>query len=528
MVNKFLSQANKKLTVFWAAGLLAGATLVSSMLGLLRERLILANFGVGAEVDAYKVAFTIPDFMFFILVSGALSVTFIPVFSERLHKYNKKSAWELSSSLVNLLAIITFFSSILIIIFAEPLVKYIVAPGLDEQTTFLAVSMMRIIAINPFLFSISSVFTSIQQAVGRFFFYSLAPSLYSMGIIIGVVFLSPHYGIMGVAYGVVIGSIIQLLISTLGLVGLDFDYRSKIFWKNHGFRQVLRLLPPRSLDQGMDYFNNMVETNLASRLSAGAITAYQTAYTLHMVPVTLIGVAISTAAFPQMSERLAQGRPDLLKKELQKIVRVIIWLAMPVAVITYFTRGYLVRLLVATGNPVISSLVGFLVISIFFRALYQIVSRSFYVHQDTKIPLYISFGAISLNIILAITLAHPGMYGVLGLAIAQSVVACVEVVILFIVLSIKYVNLFDAKMCGILWRMVSASGLTMFVTYFMVLLFPLKAKDAGFFSLVPKFGFIVLISLASYVVFSQIFRIDEAKIVVKKISDFVFKAMGLA
>jgi putative peptidoglycan lipid II flippase len=177
MVRKFITRANKKLPVFWAAALLGGATLFANLLGLLRERLILANFGVGAEVDAYKVAFTVPDFMFYILVSGALAVTFIPVFNERLLKGNKKSAWELSSSLVNLLALITCVASILIIIFAEPLVKHVIAPGLDEQTTFLAVSMMRVIAVNPFLFSISSVFTSMQQAVGRFFFYSLAPAL---------------------------------------------------------------------------------------------------------------------------------------------------------------------------------------------------------------------------------------------------------------------------------------------------------------------------------------------------------------
>jgi putative peptidoglycan lipid II flippase len=106
------------------------------------------------------VAFTIPDFMFFVLVSGALSVTFIPVFNERLSKGNKRSAWELSSSLINLMAIATFIASLLIIVFAEPLVKYVVAPGLDESTSNLAVSMMRVIAVNPFLFSISSVLAS--------------------------------------------------------------------------------------------------------------------------------------------------------------------------------------------------------------------------------------------------------------------------------------------------------------------------------------------------------------------------------
>jgi putative peptidoglycan lipid II flippase len=349
-----------------------------------------------------------------------------------------------------------------------------------------------------------------------------------MGIIFGVLFLSPHFGIMGVAYGVVIVSVIQLLASVLGLVGLRFDYRTRIYWRNKGFRRVLHLLPPRSLDQGIDYFNNLVETNLASRLSQGAITAYQTAYTLHLVPVTLIGVAISTAAFPKMSERLAQKRPDLFKKDVQQIVRVIIWLAMPVSVIAYFCRGYLVRLLVATGNPIIASLVGMLVASIFFRALYQIVSRCFYAHQNTRIPLYVSIAAISLNVGLAIWLAKPSVYGVFGLAIAQSIVAAFEVTTLFVVLSFKYVQIFDRTMWHAIWRMVSASGLTALVTYAMIIFFPLRAGDAGFFSLVPKFGLIVVVSLSAYTVFSHIFRLDEAKPVIYKVGRFIFKTIGLS
>lgn len=171
MVKRFLARANRKISFGWAATLLAGSSFIAQLLGLLRDRFLYGGFGLeSSEVAAFKAAFTVPDFMFFILISGALSVTFIPIFNERFVRGNKRSAWELSSSLLNLFAICTFAASILILIFAEPLVKYVVAPGLDEHTTFLAVSMMRIIAVNPLLFSISSVFAAMQQAVGRFFF----------------------------------------------------------------------------------------------------------------------------------------------------------------------------------------------------------------------------------------------------------------------------------------------------------------------------------------------------------------------
>ena len=222
-----------------------------------------------------------------------------------------------------------------------------------KQEPALAVSMMRVIAVNPFLFAIATVIASIQQAVGRFTFYALAPMIYNIGIIIGILVFTNGIelfgvrifegGIMGVALGVVLGSILQLVVSSIGLIGLGFDYRFKIYWQNKGFRKVLSLLPARSLDQGMDYLVGIVETNIASRMAAGTIRAYNQAVTLHMAPINLIGVAISTAAFPEMTKRLSEGRPDLFRNELRKLLRVIIWLSLPVATITFFTRGYLVN-----------------------------------------------------------------------------------------------------------------------------------------------------------------------------------------
>ncbi len=520
-MNSLLRRANKRVPMFWAAGLLAGSTLIANLLGLLRERLLLANFGVGAEVDAYKAAFTIPDFMFFVLTTGALSVTFIPVFNERLGKGNRKSAWELSNSLLNLMATITFFASILIMIFAHPLV-HLVASGLQGYQVDQAAAMMRIIAINPFLFSISSVFSSMQQAVGRFFFFALAPSFYSLGIIVGILALSPRFGIEGVAYGVVIGSVIQLLVSALGLYGMGFRYVPKIYWRNLGFKEVLRLLPARSVDQGIDYFNNIVEINLASRLGAGAITAYQTAYTLHSVPITLIGVAISTAAFPKISDRINQGRPDLFKRDLLRVLRVIVWLALPVAVIAYFGRGYLVRLLAAGGNPVIASLLGLLVVSIFFRSVFHIMSRSFYAQHDTMTPLKISLFAIVLNIVLAISLARESAFGINGLALAQSIVAMLEVVILVGVLWKRYPGFITPEFTGALAKMISAAGFMCIVTYFMIKMLPLNASDRGFASLVPKFGIIVVMSLAVYTAFSSFFRLPEAEPIVSRTKKVLF------
>lgn len=523
-----VARANKKLTLQLAAALLAGSTLLSSLLGLFRDRLFNSMYmpnpqlgfaGYPAGADAYTVAFTIPDFMFFILVSGALSVTFIPVFNQRLGSGNRKSAWELSTSMINFMALISLVASVLIIIFAEPLVRYVVGPGLDEASRGLAVSMMQVIAVNPFLFAIATVVASMQQALGRFTFFALAPTFYNIGIIIGIVFFTKGInlfgwqifegGIMGVALGVVLGAILQLLISCAGLWGMGFDYRFKIHWKNKGFRKVLSLLPARSLDQGIDYINSIVETNLASRMASGSVRAYQQATTLHMVPINLIGVAISTAAFPQMTERLSQGRPDLFKKELQSVLRVIIWIALPVTLVAYFGRGYLVSFVYNGGDYLIASILGVLAIAILFRSIYHIAARSFYAQQDTKTPLYISLVAIGLNITLAVWFTMSLKMGPVGLAWAAAITSFVEVVILFAVMTRRIPGLFDAVFIHAIARMVSAAGFTAAFTYAAAVLFPLGLSDQSFFSAFPKFAIIVAVSATAYLLFSKLFKLEE-------------------
>jgi len=533
-VSVALAKANQKLSIQLAATLLASSSLISALLGLFRDRLLNANYyhTYPVGIDAYTVAFTIPDFMFFLLVSGALSVTFIPVFNERLAGGNKKSAWELSTSMINFMALLTMIASILIIIFADPLVRYMVGPGLDESGRGLAISMMRIIAINPFLFAIASVIASMQQAVGRFTFYALAPTIYNIGIIIGITVFANGInvfgvqvfegGIMGVALGVVLGSIMQLIVSSVGLIGLGFDYQFKIFWRNRGFRQVLRLLPARSFDQGIDYFNGLVETNLASRMAAGTIRAYQQATTLHMVPITLIGVAISTAAFPKMTERLGQGRPDLFKKELQTILRVIIWLALPTAAFAYFTRGYLVHFINNGGDSLMAGILGILTIAILFRSVYHIAARSFYAQQDTKTPLYVSLFTIGLNITLAITFTMVFNMGAMGLAWAQSIVAAVEIFILFAIMQRRISGLIDPPFIGAVIRMLSATGFTSVAAYIGVNIFSLNATDQSFSALFPKFALVGIISAIVYIVCSRIMHLKEVDPILTKVNKLLF------
>ena len=540
-VRSTVTKINQRLNVKLAATILAGSTLLSSLLGFFRDRLLnsaympsengaLAGYPVG--LDAYTAAFMVPDFMFAVLVSGALSVTFIPVFNERWVKGNKQSAWQISSSMINFMALITMAASVLIIIFADPLMKYLIAPGLSESGHALAVSMMQVIAVNPFIFAVAAVIASIQQAVGRFMFCALAPMLYNVGIIIGTVWFTGGVnlfgwqifdgGIMGVALGVVLGSFLQLIVSAVGLAGLGFDYNFKIYWRNKGFRKVLSLLPARSVDQGMDYVVSLVEVNLASRLADGTVRAYQQALTLHMMPINLIGVAISNAAFPQLTGHLGEGRNDLFQKDLRSLLRIVFWMALPVSVVIFFTRGYVVHFIRNTGDPLIAGILGCLVVAILFRTIYHMAARAFYARQDTKTPLYISIFSITLNIILAIVLSMVLKMGAYGLAWAQSTVAVLEVVVLLAVMNRQMPKLFDMTFVRAIFKMILAGIVTGVVCYIAVLIMPFRYHDDSFFSAFPKFVIISLVSFGTYAAASKWLKLPEIDPILARLKKVLF------
>lgn len=530
-----VSLANRKLPIRFAAIVLASSTLVSALLGIFRDRLLnsyyLDTYPTG--IDAYTAAFTIPDFLFFLLTSGALAVSFIPVFNQRLSTGNKKSAWELSSSLLNLMAIMTLVASVLIMIFAEPLVRYIVGPGLDESGTILAINMMRVIAINPFLFSISTILSSIQQALGRFIFYALAPALYNVGILIGIVWFTGGInlfgwqifegGIMGVALGVVFGAVLQVIVSLVGLFGLGFDYEFKINWKNQGFRSVLKLLPARSLDQGIDYVNTLVTTNLSSRMGAGALRSYNQAYSLSQMPVSLIGVAISTAFFPQLTEELGEGKETKYRQTFRTALGTIIWIALPVAVIAFFARDYVVSFIKNGGDPLISSVLATLIISIIANSIFHIAARGFYAHQDTKTPFYVSIGTVGLTIILAIILSIVGC-GVEGLGWAQSIGTMLEVVILIILLQKRSNHkLLDQKFWKNTLRTVFATAITGCVAYSLTKFFPFMASDDSIFMVFPKFCVITIGSLIAYLLAGYFLNLEQVQPIIGRLKKILLK-----
>ncbi|MBQ1563842.1 murein biosynthesis integral membrane protein MurJ [Candidatus Saccharibacteria bacterium] len=530
-----ITAANMKLSIKTASLVLASSTLVSALLGIFRDRLLNSMYydTYPAGLDAYTTAFTVPDFLYFIITSGALSVTFIPILNERLVEKKHKEAWDYCSSLLNFLAILCFIASVLIIVFADPLVRYVVAPGLNESSMALAINMMRVIAINPFLFSISTVFNSVQQAVGRFVFCALAPALYNVGIIIGVLSFTNGInifgwqvfdgGIMGVALGVVLGALLQLVVSVIGLVGLGFNYGFKINWKNKGFRTALKLLPMRSMDQGIDYITGIFNTNLASRMGEQSIRAFQQASSLQGMPVSLIGVAISTAYFSQLSQDAARKDKEIFMRTFRKALRAIAWIAMPVAVFVFFERGYVVNFIKNGGDPKIASVLGSFVVSIFCTSCFHIASRGFYARQDTRTPFTISVVTFIVQSAVMLGLYKMG-FGPEGLAYAVSFGTVFELTGLLIFQNRAMDHkLFTADFWSAIIRIMISSAVAGVACYIMTRLIPLRAANNSFFSTFPKFCIITAVSGVVYLLMCVILRVEEVKPVFAYLKRVLFR-----
>ncbi len=536
-MNRILTRANKRVSLGGAAALLIFVALIGQLLGFLRNRLISTNFTVvdPGSSDAFFVAFQITDFFFYTIAAGALGVAFMPFLADHLQRGDKKGMWELVASLLNLLAIAMGVVAVIIFLFAQPLI-HALFPDLDPEHLHQAVLIMRLLSLNPLLFTLSGVLTSVQQTYGRFFFFAISPLFYNLSIMVSALLFSTApgngggpggLGIVGLGIGALIGGILQLMVSSLGLLGLGFEWKPKILWRSADFKRILRQLPARSIDQGIDSINSIVETNRAHVLAQGSVSYYNYALTLHYVPIMLIGTSIATAAFPRLTERLAQNRSDLFRKDFLSILRTMIWIAMPTIVICFFCRAYLARLLFGQAAPQVALVFGYLTAAIFFRIIYSILSRYFYAQKDTRTPLYVSIFAIALNIVLAFNLARPDNYGIAGLAMAQSFVAVAEVVILLAIMLYRDRKLLNMAFWGGVGRILSVTGFSVQAAFLMISLLPLKITDTGIATLGIKLSAITAVTFLVHLTISSLFGLEEARPVIQKTKAFVLKPISI-
>ena len=528
MINRtrtIMKRATQRQTARSAALVISGAYLLSRLLGLLRDRLLVSHFGRRPELSAYYAAFRLPELLFTLLVSGAFAVAFIPVLTQHLDEEDRTQAWRITSSLLNILVLTTIIGGVLIVIFAGPLTT-VITPGFDKPTHDLTANLTRIMAITPVLFAISSVLGSVQQAVSRFTIFALAGVLYNVGIIAGIILFVNHFGVYGAAYGVVLGVVLQAVLQVMGLHGLGFHYTPMLGFNLSGVRRTLLIMIPRSIDQGIDQINYIIETIIGSTLAPGSITAFTLANNLKNVPLVLIASSITTAVFPQMAARAAKGARTELIAGYVRTARLILFLAIPSAVFCVIGRGYLVRLLYGFGDVDTANTLGWFAGIIVFTSLFLLVSRVFYAMQDTKTPLYLSLVSICFNTVLSVILAHR--YGVMGLSMSASIIAFFDTLVLLYLLNRREGSFGEKAIWRGAWRMGIAGALMTAAMYVSLdKIVPLYAVDKGFTTLAPKFGLLVVVGVATYLIPCYVLKLDEAHSFVARVKDIMVRSTNL-
>ncbi len=345
----------KKINSITIAATLVGlSSLLSRVLGFLRDRILAGQFGAGHDLDIYYAAFRIPDLMFNLLVLGALSAGFIPILTGLIKDSNcgkkdnsNKEAWILSSNILNLLVITLFVISALGAIFAPYLMK-VVTPGFSPENQMLTANVTRIMFLSPIFLGISSVLGGILQSFKRFFIYSLAPIMYNIGIILGALFLAPIWGVYGLAWGVVLGAFLHMGIQLPMAFKIGYRYRPIINLKSKYIRKIGIMMVPRTLTLGISQINLLVITIIASTLAGGSITVFNFANNLHFFPVGVFGISFAIAAFPSLSG-VAFNRPKLIAN-FSSTVRQILFFVVPSTVFLLTLRAQIVRVVLGAGK----------------------------------------------------------------------------------------------------------------------------------------------------------------------------------
>ncbi len=512
-VKNILSRINKRRSISVSAALISLSYLLSRLLGLVRDRLLASNFGLSPQADAYAAAFRIPDLLFTLLVSGAFAVSFIPVFVSFLEKKKIDEAWDVASTLFNLIILFTVGFGIFAFIFAGPLVK-IIAPGFDAERTQLTINLTRIMLVTPLLFGISSVFGAVQQAFQRFILFALASVFYNLGIIFGILFFEPMFSvpIYGVAWGVVAGVALQAIMQAFGVIGLGWKYSLKIRFWDPAVGKVIKLMIPRSLDLGLEQINTIVETAIGSQLAAGSLSSYYFANNLKNVPLGLFGGAIATAIFPTLISAANSKSPHRLKSEIVRTVQLVLFFVIPAAAVAVIMRGYIVRLLLGFGDQTTADVLGWFAGVIVSQSVFFIICRVFYAMEDTKTPLFTSIFTLFLNIALSYAFARE--FGTPGLAMALSLVSTIELAILMILLRRK-IGSYGLKGIMQTGLKIFAASLAMALSMYALIqtLFPLYREDLGWRVLAPKFFLISSVGLVVYGLAAWLLRIREVRVV---------------
>ncbi|NLC77110.1 MAG: murein biosynthesis integral membrane protein MurJ [Clostridia bacterium] len=477
-----------------AAGLIMMTMVLSRLLGYVRDVVIYANFGQNRITDAYNAAFSVPDFLYMLLVGGALSSAFIPVFSGYLARDREKDAWEVAGIVLNWVLILLFVGIGAGLMYTPQLINLLV-PGFPPESMGLTVHMTRIMFFQVVLMAVSGIVTGILHSYKHFTAPAIGSVLYNLGIIVAGYFLSRLYGITGFALGVVIGALLHLAVQLPVLKRTGINYRFSLDFRHPGVLQLLKLLIPVLIGLSVMQVNLLISQNLASGLPGGMLTALRTGQRLMQLPIGVFAIAISVAFFPTLTEYAARRDLRAFGQGVSLGFRFILFLALPATVGLMVLRVPLIRLLFEVGlftpenTAATANALLFYSVGICAYASIQLLSRTFYALQDTVTPVVIGILTIGINIVLNLALREPLGHG--GLALAYSLAGLFNMGGLFWVLRRKLAG-------AIKWRVLLPSfGKSLIASLVMGIALHFTASGGeAWFDVATKKGQLLQMSLA--------------------------------
>jgi putative peptidoglycan lipid II flippase len=436
------SQTNRQ--VARAAVTVMLAFIFSQLVGLATKILIARTF-IAADLDAFYVSNRPSETLLTIMAGGILASSFIPIFVQFLVRQDHRSAWKLASGAVNLLLIILTVLGGLMALCAEPIIRYLLGIGFSSEKQALSVQLLRIQAISVIFFGVSALVIGILNSHRKFLMSALAPALYQFGQIIGILYLAPTMGIYGLAWGVVLGSALNLLIQVPSLFKLKGSYYLTFGFRDSSVGEVFRLMLPRMFGAAVVQLMLWVNTLLASRMATGTVFSLSSGFTLMMMAQAAIAQSVATAVMPTFSSQYAQGKFDEIRRTLASTLRGVILLSIPAAVGLIILGIPIIAFIYPTQDAqMIGWALTWYATGLLFHSMLEVIVRAYYAMHDTKTPVLVGASAMLLSIGLSLVLAplfsRMGWMPHGGLALAVSLSTALEVSTLFLILRKRLVG----------------------------------------------------------------------------------------
>lgn len=495
--NIFSLLYSRQTSILSGAAIIATTLMLSKSLGLIRDRLLAHVFSPD-KIDIFWAAFRLPDLIFQIIILGALSVAFIPVFTEYFENKGKDDAYEMARSVLNVFMAIFIAATILIYILAQPIISGLIAPGFTQEKQMQVVVLTRVILLGEVILVLGSFFIGILQSFQRFVIPSLAPVFYNLGIITGIIFLSKPFGIMGAGIGVILGAILHCLIQLPLIWSIGFRFKFPLRFFHPGVKEIIRLMSVRVIGLGAEQINETVGVALASLASIGSVTYLTFAQHLQVVPIGLFGATLAQAALPVLSSEKARGKIEEFKITILTTFHQILFLTLPATAILIVIRIPVVRLVFGASQfnwkatVLTSATLAFLSIGLSAQAISLLLVRGFYALKDTKTPVIVSLIVVVLNIILSIFFISFLKLDVWSIGLANSSATVLSGILLFWTLHFK-VGKFNLKAVLMpLFKMLMAT-----IIMGVCLYIPVKLLDQVIFDTTKTINLLALTAVSS-------------------------------